>query len=186
MILSKYLERKIRFKHILYFNIISLIGIIVVGWFRLEEIIANPWYMDRVEFFWDAKVLTNYFWGSLGMFVIMFYVALLILFFNICLLSWQKFTGRVFNKVSIKAIFLRGDRVIINIFRLVIYVFLLIPIYFLGEPIIYARTLLPFTLLYPIIIFVAIFSHGLQFIAILEKFSAYVRKKYRVSGIFNY
>ena len=170
MILSKYLERKIRFKHILYFNIISLIGIIVVGWFRLEEIIANPWYMDRVEFFWDAKVLTNYFWGSLGMFVIIFFISMLLLVFNVALFLFGKLIGDAFDEMQAKSIFIKKDQVVMNIFRLVFYAFILIPIYFFSEPIIYARTLLPFTLLYPIMMFFVILSHGLQFIAISQRF----------------
>jgi len=170
MILSKYLERKIRFKYILYFNIMFLIGIIIVGWFRLEEIITNPWYMDRVEFFWDAKVLTNYFWGSLGMFVIIFFITMLFLIFNVALFLFGKPTGDAFGEIQVKSIFLKKDQVVMNIFRLVFYAFILIPIYFFSEPIIYARTLLPFTLLYPIMMFLVILSHGLQFIAISQRF----------------
>ena len=61
MTLSKYLEKNIRFEHLCYFNILATVGVVVVGLFRLDEIIANPWYMNRVESFWGDQILTNYF-----------------------------------------------------------------------------------------------------------------------------
>jgi len=81
---------------------------------------------------------------------------------------WSKYTRYVFSSVSIEYLLFKRSQIVINVFRLVIYIFILAPVYFFSEPLIYARSLSFSTILYSIIMFILIISLGLQFIAILQ------------------